>query len=227
MPADPNRQRVSIRYQADDGNFYSVVTSRNHAAAVGATGALAADPPLPIKWKTRKVNGLRIEAGRDKTVQLAFPNRTAGLWTGTIDTFNLAPAGAYDVTGRTGERRTQGAPAYDGSQNPPNEFVTIDYLSNNGQHYDYLTTRAHAFAVGATGGTGAPLFPKQWTPRHYNAVFPDLTGRDSKLVLVEGNPASGTWTSNAAYSFVMPAGNYVSTGRKDENRPDGAPSYVP
>ena len=227
MPADPNRQRVSIRYQADDGNFYAVVTSRNHAVAINATGALAADPPLPVKWKTRKVNGLRIEAGRDKTVQLAFPNKTAPLWVGGASTFDLQPAGTYNVTGRTGERRTQGAVPFDGNPTPPNEFCTIDYLSDNGSHYDYLTIKSHAAAVGATGGTGAPLFPKQWTPRHYNCIFPDLAGRDGKLVLVEGNPATATWLSNAAYSFAMPAGNYASTGRKDENRPNGAPSFVP
>lgn len=227
MPTDPNRQRVAIRYQADDGNFYSVVTSRNHAVAVGATGALAADPPLPSKWKTRKVNGIRVEAGRDKTVQLAFPNRTAPMWVGGAAQFTLLPNGTYDITGRTGERRTQSAPQFDGNQNPPNERVSIDYLSDNGQHYDYVTTRAHAYAVGATGGTGAPSFPDVWTPRHYGTISPNLAGRDQKMVLVEPNPSSATWTSNAAFLFAMPDGNFVSTGRKDENRPNGAPSFVP
>lgn len=227
MATDPNKQRVSIRYLADDGNFYAVVTSRNRAAAVGAQGSLPGEPPLPSKWKPRTTNGYRTEATRDKSVQLVTPSKADAIFFGTASTFNLLPAGTYQITGRTGERRTQAAPSFDGNANPPNERVSIEYFSDNGQFYSYTTTRAHAFAVGATGSSGQPNFPDRWTPRHYGTISVTLAGRDQKLVLVEGNPASATWVSNDAFQFTYPGGNFVSTGRKDENRPNGAPSYVP
>lgn len=227
MATDPNKQRVAIRYQADDGLYYSVVTSRNHAAAVGATGALASDPPLPTKWKPRLAHGLQILDGHDRTLGIVVPDKTSALWLGTVNTMTVAPYGTLDVTGRTGERRTQGAPGFDGAATPPNERVSIRYISDNGQSYSIVTTRAHAYAVQATSGAGYPAFPHIWTPRHYNVISPSLTGRDQKLRLVEGNPAAAAWVSDAAYGFIVNGAEYDSTGRKDEDRPRGAPSYTP
>lgn len=226
MPVDPNKQRVAIRYQADDGNFYSLVTTRNHAIAVGATGALAADPPLPTKWKPRTVNLLQVLNGRDRTMQVAYPNQTDGVWTGGVNTLTVQPYGALEITGRTGERRTIGAPGFDGVANPPDERVSIRYNSDNGQSYSLVTTRERAAALLAASGAGFPSFPEVWTPRHYNLISPTLTGRDQKLVLVE--PAEGAqWTSDAAITFNIGGVDYRVTGRKQEDRPRGAPPFVP
>lgn len=227
LATDPNRQRVAIRYQADDGNWYSVVTSRNHAVAVGATGALAADPPLPTKWKPRLIHALQVLAGHDRTIALVIPTKTNAMFMGTTNSVTVAPYGAMEITGRTGERRTQGAPGYDGNANPPNERVSIKYRSDNGSDYAIVTTRAHAAAVAAVDGSGFPSFPDLWTPRHYNCISPNLTGRDQKLVLTEGNPAAAAWVSDAGYAFTVNGVTYNSTGRKDEDRPRGAPSFVP
>lgn len=227
MPVDPNKQRVAIRYQAEDGNFYSVITSRNHAAAVGATGAQPNDPPLPTKWKPRRVHALQVLAGRDRGIGLVVPVETGPLWIGGQATIDVQPYGTLTITGRSGERRTQGAPGFDGNANPPNERVAIKYRSDNGQDYAIVTTRAHAAAVQATDGSAFPAYPEIWTPRHYNLISPNLTGRDQKLVLVEGNDQSASWRSDAAFVFTVGVNQYNSTGRKQESRPRGAPSYVP
>jgi len=227
VPTDPNKQRVAIRYTAEDGNTYRVITSRNHAAAIGATGALAADPPLPTKWKPRVVYGLQVAAGRDKKLALVAPLESHALWLGTANTFTVAPYGTFTVTGRSGETRTQGAPGYDGNANPPNERVSIRYQSDNGQDYSIVTTRSHAAAVGATDGSSYPAYPEIWTPRHYNLSSTDLTGRDQKMVLVEGNDQNAPWVNGVAYDFTVGGQIFRSTGRRQESRTEGAPSYVP
>lgn len=227
VATDPNKQRVAIRYQADDGNFYSVVTSKNHADAVAATGALATDPPLPTKWKARHINLLQVLTGHDRALHVVAPNPTTGQWTGITVGLNVQPFGQFEITGRTGERRTQGAPGYDGNANPPNERVSIRYRSDNGQDYAIVTTRSHAFAVSAVNGSGFPAFPKIWTPRHYNLISPILTGRDQHKTLIEGDPNAAAWRSDAGYAFTVAGAVFNSTGRKDEDRPRGAPSYVP
>jgi hypothetical protein len=227
MAADPNRQRVAIRYRAEDGNYYSVVTSRNHAAAVGATGALAADPPLPTKWKPRRLHGLQIQAGHDRTLGLVVPDKTSGIWRGTTNTITVAPYGTLDITGRSGERRTQGAPPFDGVGTPPNERVSIRYDSDNGNSYAYVTTRAIAFALGAPGSGGQPAFPKAWTPRHIDLINPNLTGRDQRKVIVAPDPTAAYYTQNTTYVVTINGVTYNTTGRIEEDRPNGAPSYVP
>jgi len=227
MPADPNRRRVAIRYRAEDNNYYSVVTSYNHALAIGATGALAGDPPLPARWKTRKVNLYSILAGHDRGLRLVAPDKTAAVWTGGTNTVTVQPFGAMPVTGRSGEKRTQGAPNYDGVGTPPNERVSIDYISDNGLHYTYTTTRSHAFAVQAVAPTGGPQFPHIWTPRHIDVVNEDLTGRDQRKVLVAPDPTKAFYTADTAFVFNVNGVNYDSTGRIEESRPNGAPSFVP
>lgn len=225
MAVDPNKQRVAIRYRADDGQFYSVVTSRNHAAAVSASGALPTDPPLPTKWRPRHVNLLQILNGRDRTLQVIVPDDTANIWTGAADTLLVNPYGPFEITGRTGEGRTQGAPGFDGNANPPNERVSIRYRSENGQDYSIVTTRANAAALGAESGAGFRAFPEIWTPRHYILTSPTLNGRDQKKVMVEPNPASAAWVSNAAYDVTVDGVLFRTTGRKEEDRPRGAPPY--
>lgn len=227
MAIDPNRQRVAIRYQADDGNFYSVVTSRNHAVAVGAVGALAADPPIPTKWKLRLVHGLQILGGNDRKVSLVVPLRSQALWQDTTTTFVVQPYGTFQITGRTGGRRTIGAPPFDNVPTPPDERVSINYVSENGSTYTLVTTRAHAAALGAPGAGNFPAFPDLWTPRHYGLANIATTGRDQKLVLVEWNPASTTWNANQAFSIPFKGSNYRTTGRIQENRPEGAPPFTP
>lgn len=227
MPSDPNRQRVAIRYVAEDGNEYRVVTSRNHAAAVGAVAPAANAPPLPTKWKPRHINGTQILPGHDRNVRVIAPNKFAGVWTGATNLINVAPFGNIPITGRSGERRTQGAPPYDGNQNPPNERVSINYISDNGTAYTYVTTRSHAFAVNAIAPTGGPLFPKIWTARHVDVINPDLTGRDQRKVLVAPDPQAAYYLANTGYAFNVAGVTYNSTGRIEEDRPNGAPDYIP
>lgn len=227
MPSDPNRQRVAIRYRAGDGNWYAVVTTRNHAVAINATGAQDIDPPLPTKWKPRLVNGLQVSAGRDRTIHLVEPDDTTGIWRGTTNSINVLPYGAFEITGRSGERRTQGAPGYDGSPTPPNERVSIKYTADNNQSYAIVTTRSHASAVGAESGAGFPSFPDVWTPRHINCFNPILSGRDQKLVLVMPDKTAAKWMSDAQVQFTVNGVTFDSTGRKQESRPRSAPPFTP
>jgi len=226
MPADPNRQRVRIRYTAEDGNFYSVVTSRAHAAAVAAIGALDTHPPLPPRWRPRLIHANQILPGNDRSLALVVPDKNTVLWR-TDATVTVAPYGNLNITGRTGERRTQGALPFDGNANPPNEFVSIAYISDNGQTYSYVTTRAIAAALGATPSAGQAAFPDLWTPRHIDLVNPDKTGRDQRKVIVAPSPTAPYYLSDAAFNFTINGVVFRSTGRIEESRPNGAPSYVP
>lgn len=228
MPVDPNKQKVSISYTAEDGIDYSVITSRNHAAAVAGNTSGAGDPPLPSGWRPRLWHGKQINAtGRDRKISVVIPTKTSADWQGPAATLTVAPYGVFQNTGVSGERRTQGAPDFDGAATPPNQRVAINYLSDNGNNYRIITNRAHAAAVGATAPGNVPNYPEIWTPRHYGALNPDLTGTDQRVVLVEPNPASAAWNSDAAFSFTVGGVTFNSTGRKQENRTKGAPGYVP
>lgn len=226
--ADPNKQRVRINYVADDGLDYFIVTTRNHAAAVNAVAPAAGAKALPARWRPRHVHLSQINAGRDRGMSLIMPSKTHNAWIGTQNTIDVAPYGTLNVTGQIGEGRTQGAPAFNGTATPPNERVTIKYLSDDGNEYAYTTTRAHAAAIGATApAASAPAYPKSWTARHYLLINPVFTGPDQKMVLVEGNPAAASWTADGEYAFTVDGVNFNSTGRKDEHRTKGAPAYVP
>lgn len=228
MPVDPNKARVRIAYVADDGLNYFIITSHNHAAAVGATAPAAGAKALPARWKPRHVHLSQTLAGRDRGLSMIMPAKAHAAWVGTQNTLDVTPFGTLRITGRIGEGRTQGAPAYDGVGTPPNERVTIKYRADDGNDYAYTTTRAHAFAVTATPpGATDPAYPRAWTARHYYLLNPTLTGADQKLRLVEGNPAAPAWVADGPYAFTINGVTYNSTGRKDEHRPLGAPDYVP
>lgn len=226
--ADPNKQRVRINYVADDNLDYYIVTTRNHAAAVNATAPAAGAKPLPARWRPRHVHLTQILAGRDRGMSVIMPSKTDNAWIGTANNLTVAPYGSMRISGRIGEGRTQGAPAFDGNANPPNERVTMRYLADDGNEYAYTTTRSHAAAVGAVAPTAtAAAYPRSWTPRHYLLLNPTLAGADQKMVLVEGNPAAASWIADGQYTFTVAGVAFNTTGRKDEHRPEGAPDYVP
>lgn len=227
MPTDPNRRRVAIRYTADDGFDYQLVTSRNHAIAVNAVAPLAASPPLPTRWVPRLVYGLQVLGGRDRTIAIVAPDPNSALWLGSVSTIDVAPYGTLEITGRSGEGRTQGAPGYNAVPTPPNERVSIKYRSSNGSDYSIVTTRARAACVGAESGSGFPSFPEVWTPRHYILISPDLTGRDQKAILIEPNQSAAAWVADEMYVFPIGPNTFNSTGRRNEKRPRPAPPFTP
>jgi hypothetical protein len=226
VPVDPNLARVEINYVADDGQNYAIVTSHNHAVAVSGSAPVVPGKSIPKRWKPRLVHGVITQAGRDKHIAVVIPDKTSGLWTGATNTITVAGQGTFAITGRTGERRTQGAVDYDGVGTPPNQLVLIDYLGDDGNHYFLATARSHAHAVAAVAPViGSKPFPRRWTPRHYNLIATDLTGSDQKMRLVEGDPTKPAWTADTGFSFTVHSANdFVSTGRKDEDRPRGAPA---
>ena len=228
MPVDPNKQRKVIRYRADDGVDYAYTTSENHADAIPGTQSGAGLPPFPKNWKPRLIHAKQVNnTGRDRKISVVCYSRVIAAFTGPQSTITVAPYGVLDITGRSGERRSNGAPDYDGVSTPANGRVAIQYLSDDGNYYRLVTTRAHAAAVGAVGAGNAPAYPKRWKTRHYNCIADDLSGSDQTLRLVEPNPLSANWTSNAPSPFNINGNLFHSTGKTDENRPNGAPGYVP
>jgi hypothetical protein len=228
MAIDPNRQRVRIGYVGDDGKDYFIVTSRNHAAAVNATAPVSNAKALPARWKPRHIHLTQTNAGRDRGISLIVPSRTFDAFIGTQNTVDVAPFGTLRVTGMMGEGRTQGAPNFNGTATPPNERVAINYQSDDGNVYAFVTTRAHAAAVGAVApAADAPAYPTAWTPRHYYLLNPDLAGPDQKMRLVEPNPNAAKWLADSQQTFDVNGTTFNTTGRKDEHRTKGAPDYVP
>lgn len=229
MPVDPNRNHVVIAYTSDDGTQYQWQTTRNHAAAVSGSAPGTNAPPFPRKWKPRVLHGIITKSGRDQKTSIVIPNPSSTLWTEHAGTIDLAPYGTFRITGRTGERRTQGAADFDGTQSPENEFVRVGYRSDDGHDYALTMSRRHAFAAGAAApASGAKGFPKTWTPRHWVLINPDLSGPDQRAVLVAPDPTKNEWVSDSGFQFNMGAlGTFNSTGRVAEKRPEPAPGYTP
>lgn len=228
MPINPNRRKVKIAYTADDGLQYAYQTTANHAAAVNATSGDGL-PAFPTRWEPRKIHGKQINpTGRDRKLSLVVPTRISTLWTGPLTSFTVQPYGLLDFTGSTGERRTIAAPDYNGVATPPNELVAIAYTSEQqGQVFRLVTSRAHAAAVNAQPAGNAPAYPKAWTPRHYGLLNPDFSGADQRMVLVEPNPQSANWVSDAPVTINVGGTAFGVTGRMTEDRTEGAPGYTP
>lgn len=108
MPVDPNRRKVLIQYLSDDGNSYSLLTTVNHANAVGATGPNGA-PSLPRNYKPRVVYGISTNlAGPDQKCRVVCPDPGSALWL-TAQGFTVPGLGDFFITGRSGEKRSRGA----------------------------------------------------------------------------------------------------------------------
>lgn len=232
MAVDPRFQRVSIRYRSDDGNDYSIVTSKNHADAIPGTASGVGFPPFPKKWKPRVIHGVIINpTDRDRKITIVAYSRVIAPFTGPDTTIDVAPYGTFQITGRTAESRTIAAPDYDGVGTPAQERVAIKYTADDGNDYRVVTTRGHANAVGAVGAGNVPAFPKRWKTRHYDLLADDLAGPDQRLILVEPNPLSSNWMSDAATTFNLPMSTGIVpfhvTGRRKELRPRSAPGYTP
>lgn len=114
--AEPASERVAIAYTADDSNVYKIVTTRGHAAAVGATGAGASDPNFPKAWTPRHYYLASTDlTGSDQKAMLVEPNPDAEIWESDgIFEFTIPGLGTFATTGRAAEDRPRPAPPYAG-----------------------------------------------------------------------------------------------------------------
>jgi hypothetical protein len=229
MPVSPEARKYTGVYHADDTFLYLLVLGHNHALAGGFTpGGGLNHSAFPKKWIPRHMYGIQVDPGGnkpDRHARIVVADFQSAAWL-TDTTFTLQPYGVFQITGRVGEKRSIGAKNWDGVATPPNERVTIRYIGDNGDHYQLVTSRWHAAAVGAPIPDGSEVpFPKIWTPRHYGTKNADLTGTDQKAVIVEPDPDSTIWRSDGVFDFVStPYGTFTTTGRIAEDRPRGAPA---
>lgn len=111
MPVDPNRRKIVIAYESDDGQEYGVLTTLNHANAAGAVPATDVTPTYRKRWVPRHVNLLSTDlTGPDQKARLVIPTPTHPLWTGAAAGVTIEGLGDFVVTGRTGERRSRLGP---------------------------------------------------------------------------------------------------------------------
>lgn len=109
MAVDPNKKRVLIKYDSDDTNSYSLITTAAHAAANGAVSG-AGFPRYPTGRTPRHIYGANNDASGQR-VRLVIPNPAAGDFVNPVGaSFTIAGLGTFDVTGAEGEKRPNGAP---------------------------------------------------------------------------------------------------------------------
>lgn len=108
MAVDPNKKKVQMVYNSDNGGSYAVLTTQAHATAAGASGT-SSDPPYPRHWRPRCVHG--IAADGIQKAKLVIPAAADDLFLSGSGSFTIAGVGDFTVTGATGERRSRQAPA--------------------------------------------------------------------------------------------------------------------
>lgn len=92
-------------YTSDTGLMYNKRMSLAHFTPSGLATGDGSQSAYPHRWYARRVHG--VDSTKLKHCSLIVDD-TSDLWTGTTNTFSVSGT-AFTVTGRTGEKRPNGA----------------------------------------------------------------------------------------------------------------------
>lgn len=104
--SDADRERVSVQYTSDDGNVYTIVTTRNHAEAMGMV-ASGGQAEYPRRWTTRCIHA---KSADGKKIRLTCPLPDSPEFLLPAGSITVSGLDDFVVTGASGEDRPHGAP---------------------------------------------------------------------------------------------------------------------